>query len=412
MFCAILRAKFILTLNKHLSGKIFLFGFLLFPVFALAEMPTDIRAGQINQFLDLTESVIHSRAQREDALNSVMLDQGLSQQDPALANDPPAGNPLIEGSKDASNARKSTIEKVLSKLEFDLAMEYGFCVQGEQTFEVIDGASRKISRLFYPNRGQMYGVKGEMGYLDKFFLGGKFDSSLFKKSYATDTDWQPATNPDIWFESHSREKAQAQLSDINFYYRLLDLNADTVRENKQFGELFDLFKMGNPNDSLIFDLLVGYQWQKSRYRTTDKIDTVEWWVPTDNPIAGEDSFYKVFYRGPRFGFRTLVTSGRFSGRMEFAYAWLTTKAYGWWNLTNNVFEQHGRNGFGIDASIELDYKITSHLMGGVAFNYFLRKQRKLKESANQPGLIYDNEDFIRNVNSILYYPSVILRYIW
>ncbi|MDD2752226.1 MAG: hypothetical protein PHN59_03770 [Candidatus Omnitrophica bacterium] len=394
-------------MNKHFFAKIFLLFFLLLPVLSWAEVNPDLRATQINQLLDLTESVMRSRAQAPKDLNLSRVNQALAQMEA-----PPETQPIIAASDPPKKERNTAIEKVLDKLEINLALEYGFCVQGEQTFEVIDSAGRKISRLFYPHRGQLYTVKGELGFLDKLFIGGKFSSSLFKKAYSTDTDWRPADRQDIWYESHSREKAQAQLSDINFYYRLFELNVEKVREHKQFSELFDLFKMGNPNDSLIFDVLVGYQWQKARYRNTDKIDTVEWWIPTDNPIPGEDTFYKVFYRGPRLGFRTLVNSGRLSARLDFAYAWLTTKAYGWWNLTSNIFEQNGKDGYGLEAAIELDYKITPHLLGGVGFNYILRKQKKLKESANQPGLVYEEDDIIRNVNSIIYYPSVILRYIW
>lgn len=388
--------------------RVFSLIFMFFPTLLYAEINPNARLAQINQILDITESAIYSHSYPTNSLN-------LNTENRLPANLETASTivPLNQPQNDpAQKKRNSVIEKALSSLEISLDFEYSFGLKGGQTFEIIDSRGRRISKLHYSHRGQMYTFKGEAKILPQLFIAGRYGSSNFKKSNSTDTNWQPATRPDIWFESHSRTKTALEISDLNFYYRIFDLNTENIRGNVWLKDLFDYFKIGNKNDKITFDLLAGYQWQKGRYGMTNLVDTMEWWVPVNNPINGQDSFYKIVYRGPRLGFRTQATSGKFSTKIAFAYSLLSTKAYGWWNTTTNIFEQHGKNGYGFDLALELDYEFTPHLLGGVGFNYLLRKQKNLKESANQPGLVYDDLDIVRNTDSSLYGPSIILRYIW
>jgi hypothetical protein len=110
--------------------------------------------------------------------------------------------------------------------------------------------------------------------------------------------------------------------------------------------------------------------------------------------------------------RTEVSGGKYSARLSFAYSWLKTKGYGWWNLMNYAFEQIGDKGYGLDMEGELSYKLTPRISAGLGYNYFLRKQERLKESGSQPGVSYDDLDIVRNADSKIYGPYAVLRFNW
>ena len=320
------------------------------------------------------------------------------------------------GDANYPEAKDNAIERALHKFPIDLSIEYMPFVKGEQIFEVIDDVGRRISRLHYPHRGQMYFLNGEIRLLPRLSVGGKYGSSHFKKTNSTDSDWYydfiPELNDMVWNESNSRTKTEVEISDLNFYYRILDLKAEAQEEEEKQEGLLDILRLDQNNSKLLIDLILGYQWERGRYGSTDLVDTVEWWTPEYVPYNGLDSFYKIYYRGPRLGVRAQGTAGKLTTRLSFAYAWLSTKAYGWWNLVNYDFEEHGRLGYGLDFQIELDYNFTPHFQGGFGFNWFMYRQERLKESGNRPGFVYDDLDIIRNADSTIYSPKVVLRYIW
>lgn len=289
----------------------------------------------------------------------------------------------------------------------ELCLEYLFAMRGDQIFEVIDSQGRKISKLHYPHRGEMIFLSAEMHVLPGLSIGGKFASSHLKRTTTTDTDWLPAVDPEIWWESNSNCSAELEYYDINFFLRVLDTKRDKESRLK-WDELFDFLLV----KKLTFDIVVGYQHEKARYGMTDLIDTIEWWAPTSNPVSGLNSFYKVQYQGPRLGFRAQASDEKWSTKIDFAYAWLTTKGYGWWNLRDYTFEQAGTKGVGVDFSAELTYKFTRRLSAGLGYRLLVFKQEKMKESGNQPGLIYDDLDIIRNVESSISGPYTVVRFIW
>jgi len=318
-------------------------------------------------------------------------------------------------SKDIINKEKSR-----SKI-IELAVAYAFAVQGQQTFEVVlDGY--KISELKYPQRGQMVTYNGEIHLTPRFSIGGKYGNSIFKNTTCTDSDWflgyigpDLVYIPDVWLQSNLENKAKVEIYDLNFYYRLVNLSRG--REEQFYGFDSDLSKYSLPEDldSLSFDIFFGYQRQKGRYGMSEGVWRLIYWTPVDIPIDGVDSFYKVDYQGPRLGVRAEGSLGKLITTFSFAYAWLKTKGYGWWNLREYEFEQVGSNGYGLDFAIDLSYKLTPHLSAGIGFTYATLNQRKLKESGIQriPSYYsFEDLDIIRNLDNVIYAPFVVLKGTW
>lgn len=305
--------------------------------------------------------------------------------------------------------RNTAMERALKKVAFELSFEYETSIHGQQIYDVIDTAGRKTDHLIYPLRGQMYILKGEVGVLPRLFIGARYGSSHFKRTNTTDLQWSPPRT-DVWWQSSSRLKAKTEIADANIYYRIFDLSSATPEDSEGKKEVLDLLRI--TNGKLLVDILTGYQWQKGRYERTDRTDTTENWIRGSVPIDDEDSFYKIYYYGPRLGFRVTGSAGKFITRLSFAYAWLITRAYGNWNLATANFDQRGYNGYGLDFNAELDYQLTEHLLFGAGFNYLFYRQHKLKESMSQPGNDYDGLSIIRNANATIYGPSVVLKYIW
>lgn len=317
----------------------------------------------------------------------------------------------INRALDETEGRNKAIENTIRQKAIELTFEYIFSLQGQQTFEIIDSQGRRISRLHYLYRGQMPVFKGEVRLSPEFSIGARYADSNLKRTTCTDTDWLPPVTS-IWWESHSRNKAEVQFYDINFYFRLFDYNKESLKQTPSAGrELLDLLKIQKA-DRLFLDLLTGYQWQNGRFGTSELVDTMEWWVPTDTPYAGLDSYYKIKYDGPRIGLRGEGDFGKFNSKLSIAYALLRTKAYGWWNLQGYSFEQNGNNGLGLDIGLETTYKFNERFSAGLGYNYLLLRQRKLKESGNKPGVVYDEEDIVRNAQSEMSGPSFILKFLW
>jgi len=336
----------------------------------------------------------------------------LTTEDIPAAEEIPAQLPVMKKASPVPSPEEKTsaIEKALRNLHIELAMEYIGFVNGKQTFEVIDEAGQRISRLSYPHSGGMWFLKGEVRLLPRLSVGGRYGNSNFKKTTCTDTDWIPAIATDrVWNESNSDSDIKIELYDINLYLRLLDFD----KENTELGSS-DMAVLNDwMVDKLSVDVFSGYQKQEGRYGMTNLVDTVENYQTVGIPYNSLNSFYKIKYYGPRLGLRAGGSRGKFSSSLSFAYSWLSTDAFGWWNLRNYPFWQKGKNGYGMEAEVEVAYQLTSHFSAGLGFNYISLRQKNMTESGyNSNTPFYKDLDIIRNANSDIYGPSVILKYIW
>jgi len=317
--------------------------------------------------------------------------------------------------------REVAIEKTLHDISVELSLDYLFSTQGTQIFElVIDG--QMLSKLVYPHRGGLAIVKGEIGYLSKFFIGGKFATSNFRRRLCTDEDWS-FYDPD-WIDEYVDYQITKQMCkskvgffDVNLYYRLLDLNEEEVKKmclSAKEDTIFDFLLI----NSLSLDIFGGYQQQKGSYRMIDpmtealRYDEEKWYYDVSLPDdIGLDSFYKVKYAGPRIGLRAKGALGKLTTTINFAYAWLKASARGWWNIREYAFWQSG-HGYGLDFEVETTYPITPSFSFGMGYHFFIRNVEKLKMSGELPGFNYYDEDICRHVDSTIYGPSVIFKYIW
>jgi len=297
--------------------------------------------------------------------------------------------------------RDRIIEETLRSLSLKLSVE---CLvgRGEQTFEVVDSAGRKISRLVYPQRGKMFTASAEIRFSPEFSIGGSFGSSRFKETVSTDTDWLPSiSGGDVWWESNSSCSSRMENYNINLYYKFLDLD-----NSLEAAEIKDFFRLSR-TERLSLELFGGYQWQKGRYRTVDGKDTVENWTEvSDGAFAGEDSFYKIQYRGPRVGLRGDVYFNKwFSVDFSGYYAWLTTKAFGWWNLREYSFWEKGDNGSALGFNIDMIFHLDSNWFFGAGYKYDCYRQKEMTESGLEAGVRYFEEDIIRDANNKFYGPT-------
>lgn len=331
--------------------------------------------------------------------------------------------------RDYFRERERVINKTLNRIE--LTLEFGFATQGEQSFELYndydgDGDLDKVSRLEYPHQGEMLILKGEVGFLSGFSIGGRFGSSSFSKRLCSDEDWHVwdptwpyGTDNYVDYQiTKQKSESKAEFFDVNLYYRLIDLDEDEVKRIRLSSEestVFDYLMI----DSLSLDVFAGYQQQKGRYRMIDPMteyllyDEGSWYYIAGFPQdIGLDSFYKIKYRGPRLGVRAEGSKGKFTTRVRLAYAWLKTKAYGWWNLRDLTFWQTGDEGYGIDTGFEVTYSFTPSLSAGLGYNYFYSHEGRLELSAIEAGTPWPAGAEVRNANSKIYGPSFILRYIW
>jgi len=338
----------------------------------------------------------------------------LTEEDVPARKEAPAQQPVIKqpAPTPVSEEKASAIEKALRNMHIELALEYVGFVNGKQTFEVINEAGQRISRLSYPHSGGMWIAKGELRLLPRLSVGGRYGSSNFKKTTCTDTDWDPSIAPDrVEFESNSDCDKKISLYDINLYLRLLDFD----KENTELGSSNMAVLNDWMVDKLSVDIFSGYQKQEGRYGMINLVYTVDDYQTVSEPFNSLNSFYKIKYYGPRLGLRAGGSRGKLSSSMSFAYSWLSTDAFGWWNLRKYSFWQNGKNGYGLEAEVELSYQFTSHFSAGVGFNYISLRQKNLTETgiyANNPSWNYKDLDIIRNANSDIYGPSVILKYIW
>lgn len=332
---------------------------------------------------------------------------------------------------DSLQEREIVMEETLKKITIELAIEFGFPIYGNQQFELFndynsDGVQEKVSRLEYPHQGAMLIFKGEVGFLSKFFLGGRYASSDFRKKPCSDEDWN-IWDPSWGYGSDeyidyqiSRQmcKSEVEFFDLNLYYRLIDFDENQVKERRLESKgdtIFDYLLVNR----LSLDIFTGYQQQKGRYGMIDPMteflfyDEGTWYYLTGLPAdIGLDSFYKICYKGPRLGLRAEGSKGKVTTRVRFAYAWLKTEAHGWWNLRELAYWQSGRNGSGVDMGFEVTYAFTPSLSIGMGFNYLANWQKELKLFAIEDGTPWPAGPTVKNADSQIYGPSFILKYNW
>ncbi|MFC1658883.1 hypothetical protein ACFL1D_05830 [Candidatus Omnitrophota bacterium] len=329
-----------------------------------------------------------------------------------------------------SSERERVIKQALDRIE--LAIEICFVTGGEQSFELfndydIDGDLDLVSRLEYPHRGPIFMLKGEVGFLSRFFVGGKYGRSDFRRRDCSDEDWNIfdplwPNGSDAFVDyqiTKQASKSRVEFFDFNVYYRLLDLKEDEGYQGQERlpseESLFNYLTI----ESFSLDIFSGYQYHKGRYRMLDPLreflreDEGTWYYAAGLPDnIGLNSFYKVRYKGPRIGVRAEGSRGKFTSRLRLAYAWLKTKAYGWWNLRELSFWQTGDNGYGIEAGLEVAYALTPSFSAGLGYNYFYCHEGRLELSAVESGVPWPAGAEVRNVNSKIHGPSFILKYTW
>jgi hypothetical protein len=306
-------------------------------------------------------------------------------------------------------------ENLAKKELLDLSVQLMFASHGQQTFDVIDSDESLISRLKFPQRGQAMIFKGELHILPRLSVGGRFSNSRIlqmKDSTSTDTDWKDATGGLVWTESTDTCKTEVTFFDANIYGRLLNLEKGKYED---FTDKLSDFLLAGKDSRMTVDIFGGYQYQKGSYGLYDATDTVDNYIPVSEKSLGHDSFYKVFYRGPRLGARGEYSYKKLATRLSFAYAWLKTNSHGWWNMRDYPWQQgdSGYSGYGVDLEAEFEYQFTKHISGGFGYNYMIRRQHKSKESGHEAGKeAYSNADIIRNVNNTLSGPTVFVKVAW
>ena len=135
--------------------------------------------------------------------------------------------------------RKQIIEKTLRNISMELSLDYMFSIHGDQRFEVWsdvvgDENQEMISRLIYPYRGYMAVFNGQVGFWDKFFIGGRYGNSQFQHNICTDEDWNfwALHNGTLKWIDYQVTKQDCMpkvgFFDINLYYRLLDLDREKL----------------------------------------------------------------------------------------------------------------------------------------------------------------------------------------
>ena len=323
--------------------------------------------------------------------------------------------------------REVAIEKTLHDISVELSLEYVYASKGEQSFELLNDQGGRVSKLTYPTKGPMLILKGELGFFSKFFIGGRFASSDFKKTTNSDEDWG-------YWGWHNGEwkyieyqitkqgcESKVEFFDVNLYYRFLDLNEEEVKKLRLSAKedtIFDFLLI----DSLSLDIFVGYQRYRGRYAMVDPVleflrivDGTRWQAEGLPVDVGLNSPYKIYYDGPRLGLRAKGSKGKITSQLSLAFCvGLKTKAYGYWNSRDLSFWQKGTNGYGLDFGCEITYPFTSFFSAGLGYNFLYFKQKKLKMYAEQKGVPWWEgfQDRIRNAISEIQCPSVIFKYIW
>jgi len=218
------------------------------------------------------------------------------------------------------------------ELGLDISLKY-WHTSGEMKFRT-SLAPLVASELVFPQDGNIGILSVEYGTWRKFFVNASVGIGS-NSGTSSDSDWIPIRT--LVSVSTQDCSSEPLLWDINLGYRLLDkpeLNAEPT-----------------------FDIFVGYQHEGSEFKMTNLYQTVTSpGFPPVGPIPGLNSTYEITYRGPRIGIKgNFKPASRWTLEGSFAYAWLTTKGKGYWNLRNFSFIHSGGNGEGIDTKVGVGY---------------------------------------------------------
>ena len=370
-----------------------------FPSFSQAQSDYILQGKDAQERLDMMEADL-DRITR-DANN---FDQSVSAQSPELSE------------------REEKITATMRGIAVEISLEFLF-TQGNQVFEVIDETTgERISKLDYPLKGEIPIIKGEVTFLPRVSVGGKFATSTLRKQQCSDEDWNipmiiggvPKTVDYQITNQYSESKVE--FYDLNLYYNLFNSSLDSP------GDMSSSRKKVYSNvliDSLSFDVFGGYQSYRGRYRMVDPMTQYllffdgSWWYDPSLPAdIGLDSFYKIEYKGPRLGLRVAGSKGKVTTKISLSGAWLSTKASGYWNIRDFSFSQSGNNGLGIALEIQAAYALTPSFSCGFGYDFYSYSQKKLKESGKQPAGTFNDLDIIRNADCKIYGPKLLFKYIW
>jgi hypothetical protein len=388
------------TLNKF-SSFFLVFALFVSPIFAAVLFPSSSfaqafpsRGDQINAVLDQMEQHLSATVAASSAMNR---------------------GEYPDAARQFNGRRQQEMETTLHKVTVELELDY-FLSNGQQKFEAIQDDGTLLSRLKYKNSGPIPMVRGEIKY-DRFSIGGRYAGGLLEKNENTDEDWNiimdiSGTDTAVDYTiSRQYCKPRIEFYDANLYYNLL--TKVPVGEQARKVVLIDDYSL---------DIFGGYQYYRGRYPMLDPeisryliisgTEYEELGLPAD---VGLNSPYKVIYQGPRAGVRFTGTRGHWSTSVSAAYAYLQTKAHGYWNLRDYVFDQRAEGyGYGTEIGIETTYAFTPSWSLGIGYDYNYFYQKKLTASGDirQGVSKFSDIDYIRNVENTTAGLTLILKYIW
>ena len=322
--------------------------------------------------------------------------------------------------KEEKPVRKRIIEEELDKWQLEVSIGYEY-VDVEQEFSVINSANgQRISRLTYPAKGEIPAIKAEVSINDKFSISGRYAGNDLDTDTCSDEDWNiPVTysgstvNVD-YQRTKQRLKSSIEMFDLDVYYKLFEESKDQKNQEKLFfTKLADV-------DRFSVELMAGYHQKKGTYIMTDPVSehllyfSNSWWTVVPIPYSsGLNSYYNIKYQGPKIGLRFKTQQkDKFISSFSIAYSHFRTKAYAYWNLRNYYFNQYGKNGNGLFLNANIRWFITPDWFCDIGYNYRRYRQKKMKESGNIDGYIYNDEDIIRDVDAKIHGPTIAIGYKW
>ncbi len=307
--------------------------------------------------------------------------------------------------------RKQIIFKTLEDADFEMSLEYQF-VSGDQIFKAIYSDGSPMSKLTYRIDGVMGYINAEARLSSKWSIGGRFGSSDLNNTTSRDEDWGAAIAPYVYQYTDQNTGSKMKNWEANVYYRFLDLDKDSLSN-----EFVDNLKL----DRFYLDGFVGYQQQDGRYTMMDPMIEAlyldasgDWWTLSGLPLTlGLNSIFEVTYKGPRVGVRVGGSfTEKLSTKLSLSYAWIETKAHGYWNLRDYNFWFQGYNGSAINIDYEALYHLTPSWFIGAGIHYSKHTQKDLEAWGTLPASSFTDTDYIREVNNSIIGPSIKVGYRW
>lgn len=329
--------------------------------------------------------------------------------------------------------RKQIVEKALHRVEGSL--EFGFGVQGEQTYvrsmlEYDAAAGTRVPRrrkVEFPHRGQIVRLAGEARIFPNVYVGARYLTDAFSKDQEIKDTVTLLGDSTPYNQFTYKSDPQIQQFDVNMYVRLLTAVHLRNFTDSDITPLYYKMVIAPEEvklsdfvmDKVSLDMFVGYGYYNGRYDMTDGVQTVSSGVPSSSAVSTTSQFYEVTYKGPRLGLRGEGVFGPFTARVSWAYLWLTTEGEGWWGNPGWSFTQKGDCGRGSEFEIEGLYSFTPNFQAGIGFSYSAYDQAKAEETGYYMGAPYPqgpNGEYrgssVSEVKSSVYYPFLKARVIW